>query len=75
VLISTDGLIEALESPFSPANGDPEKFISNFEKANAALGRLPTGAEVGAMSLFLASDNASAITGQCINVDCGVFPQ
>jgi len=25
--------------------------------------------------LFLASDDASAITGQCINVDCGVFPQ
>ena len=25
------------------------------------------------MCLFLASDSSSAITGQCINVDCGVF--
>lgn len=75
VLISTDGLVEALESPSSPANGNPEKFISNFEKINTALGRLPTGVEVAAMSLFLASEDASAITGQCINVDCGVFPQ
>jgi enoyl-[acyl-carrier-protein] reductase (NADH) len=30
---------------------------------------------VGDMAVFLASDNAGAITGQCINVDCGVFPQ
>ena len=31
--------------------------------------------KVAQMVLFLASKNASAITGQCINVDCGVFPQ
>jgi len=30
---------------------------------------------VGQTCLYLASDNASAITGQCINVDCGVLPQ
>jgi NAD(P)-dependent dehydrogenase (short-subunit alcohol dehydrogenase family) len=75
VLIPTSGLIEALKSSFSPANGDPEEFIATFKSANAALGRLPTGPEVASMCLFLASEGASAITGQCINVDCGVFPQ
>ena len=75
VLIPTEGLIEALKSPYGPANGDPEGFISKFAADNAALKRLPTGAEVAAMCLFLASEAASAMTGQCINVDCGVFPQ
>ena len=75
VLIPTDGLLEALKSPHSPAKGNAEAFIANFTAGNAALGRLPTGAEVASMSLFLASEAASAMTGQCINVDCGVFPQ
>ena len=75
VLVPTDGLIKALKSPASPAKGNPAEFIENFTKANAALGRLPTGAEIAAMSLFLTSEAASAMTGQCINVDCGVFPQ
>jgi len=75
VLIPTDGLIDALMSPFAPAKGDPKGFISKFALDNAALKRLPTGAEVGSMCVFLASDAASAISGQCINVDCGVLPQ
>ena len=75
VLIPTDGLLEALKSPYGPANGDGVGFIEKFAKENAALQRLPTGSEVGAMCVFLASDAASAVTGQNINVDCGVFPQ
>ena len=75
VLITTDGLIEALEKEKSPTNGDPNEFINLFAKQNAALMRMPTGEEVGDMCVFLASSKASAITGQCINVDCGVFPQ
>ena len=75
VLVPTDGLIEALKSPFAPAKGDPNGFITRFAADNAALKRLPTDDEVAAMCLFLASEAASAITGQCINVDCGVFPQ
>jgi NAD(P)-dependent dehydrogenase (short-subunit alcohol dehydrogenase family) len=75
VLISTNGLIDALQSPYAPANGDPEAFISNFAKSNSALLRLPTGREVGEMCVFLASNSASALTGQCINIDCGVLPQ
>jgi 3-oxoacyl-[acyl-carrier protein] reductase/meso-butanediol dehydrogenase/(S,S)-butanediol dehydrogenase/diacetyl reductase len=75
VLIPTEGLIEALNAPYAPANGDPEGFISRFAMDNTALKRLPSGAEVGAMCVVLASDTASAVTAQCINVDCGVFPQ
>jgi NAD(P)-dependent dehydrogenase (short-subunit alcohol dehydrogenase family) len=75
VLIPTEGLIDALKSSYGPAKGDPEAFIAKFTEDNAALKRLPNAAEVAAACLFLASDRASAITGQCINVDCGVFPQ
>jgi len=75
VLIPTEGLIDALNSPHAPAKGDPEGFISKFAQANAALGRLPTGSEVAKMALLLINDESSAITGQCMNVDCGVFPQ
>jgi 3-oxoacyl-[acyl-carrier protein] reductase/meso-butanediol dehydrogenase/(S,S)-butanediol dehydrogenase/diacetyl reductase len=75
VLIPTDGLLEALQDNQSPGKGDPEGFISKFTSENAALKRLPTGEEVGAMCVVLASQAFFAITGQCINVDCGVFPQ
>jgi NAD(P)-dependent dehydrogenase (short-subunit alcohol dehydrogenase family) len=75
VLIATEGLVEALEGPDSPAKGDVDGFLTRFTADNAALKRLPTASEVGAMCVFLASDAASAMTGQCINVDCGVFPQ
>lgn len=75
VLIPTDGLLEALKSPHGPAKGDGAGFIAKFAVDNAALMRLPTGADVGAMCVFLASEAASAVTAQNINVDCGVFPQ
>lgn len=76
VLIVTDGLLDALQGEFAPAAGiDPNIFIESFAKVNAALKRLPTGKEVGNMCVFLASSKSSSITGQCINVDCGVFPQ
>ena len=75
VIVPTEGLIEALDEPESPAYGNIEGFIDNFRKTQAALPELPEGEEIGKVCLFLASDDASAITGQCINVDCGVFPQ
>ena len=76
VLIETSGLVEALKAEFSPASGhEPSEFIDSFRKMHTALNRLPTGKEVGEMCVILASDSASAITGQCINIDCGVFPQ
>lgn len=75
VLIETEGLLEALSEPFAPGGSDPKAFISRFAAENAALKRLPSGREVGSMCVMLASNEASAITGQCLNVDCGVFPQ
>lgn len=76
VLVPTPGLLNALRVSDSPASGkDPIEFISDFSKLNSALNRLPTGAEVAAACVFLASNEASAITGQNINIDCGVFPQ
>lgn len=75
VLIHTDGLDQALKSQHSPAGSDPIKFIENFAKANSALLRLPDGNDVADMCIFLSSDQSKSITGQNINVDCGVFPQ
>lgn len=75
VLVHTPGLMDALEAENSPAKGDPEAFLEAFSASQSALGRLPTGAEVAAFALYLASDAASAVTGQSINVDCGVLPQ
>lgn len=76
VYVRTDGLMEALEDPQSPAQGrDVPTYLEEFAASQSALGRLPTAAQVAAACLFLASDEAGAITGQCINVDCGVLPQ
>jgi len=75
VIVPTEGLIEALDKPESPAYENIDGFIDDFCKTQAALPRLPTGEEIGKSCLYLASDAASAITGQSINIDCGVFPQ
>lgn len=75
VLVRTPGLMDALKAENSPAKGNPEAFLETFSATQSALGRLPTGQEVAAMALYLASDAASAVTGQSINVDCGVLPQ
>ena len=74
VLISTPGLLKALEDVDSPAKGDPSDFLTNFASTQTALGRLPTEEEVSNLVYFLASDQATGITGQSINVDCGVLP-
>ena len=76
VYIKTSGLVEALENPHGPSGGQETfEYLDEFAKANAALQRLPEGSEVADLCLYLASSGASAITGQCINVDCGVLPQ
>ncbi len=76
VYIQTAGLLEALEDSRSPAKGrDVQTYLNEFAATQAALGRLPTGEQVAASCLFLASAASAAITGQCINVDCGVMPQ
>ena len=74
VLIETPGLIEALKGEDSPANGNTNLFLANFISNQTALSRLPSAKEVAQLCLFLTSSNASGITGQSINVDCGVLP-
>jgi len=74
VLIQSEGLLEALSEPSSPAKGNPESFLREFAENQSALKRLPTGQEVAGLVLYLISEKASAITGQSINVDCGVLP-
>jgi NAD(P)-dependent dehydrogenase (short-subunit alcohol dehydrogenase family) len=73
VLVPTPGLIDALKDKAAPAQGSPADFLANFAKANAALGALPTAEQVAEFCFLLTG--ATAVTGQCINVDCGVLPQ
>ena len=76
VYVKTPGLLEALDNPNAPPKGqDTAKYLKEFGESNAALERLPRGNEIANLCLYLASSKASAITGQCINVDCGVLPQ
>ncbi len=76
VYIRTAGLEEALNKENSPSKGaDLTDFLNDFARTQTALGLLPTDQQVADTCLFLASDKAGAITGQCINVDCGVMPQ
>jgi len=76
VYVRTEGVLEALAEDDAPASGkDVDTYLADFIKLNSALGTLPTADQVASVCLFLASPAASAITGQCINVDCGVLPQ
>lgn len=76
VYLQTPGLESALREKYSPSNGKAVgNYLKKFANENAALHRLPEPEEVANLCLFLASPSASAITGQCINVDCGVLPQ
>ncbi|MEF2230144.1 MAG: SDR family oxidoreductase [Pseudodesulfovibrio sp.] len=76
VYVKTEGVLDALLDARSPTGGRPvESYFEDFIRGNSALGRLPEGREIGELCLFLASQRASAITGQCINIDCGVMPQ
>ena len=62
----------------SQGGKEPSEHLINVllvEKAARKAGLMPTGEEVGTTCLFLTSTAASAITGQCMNVDCGVLPQ
>ena len=76
VYVDTEQLRSALSDPASPACGQNVKaHLASFASVQTALGRLPTVQEVAEAAYFFASPAASAITGQCLNVDCGTFPQ
>lgn len=76
VYVLTDSLRASLREAVSPAQGvdDVDGFVKDFARQQAALGRIPEADEVAKLCLYLAGDGASAVTGQCINVDCGVLP-
>lgn len=48
----------------------PENVLETFAK-KAALGRMGEPAEIASVAVFLCSDDASYVTGQCISVDGG----
>ena len=76
VYVRTEKILAALAAPASPAaRQGVEPYLKSFAASQTALGRLPSAREVAEVALFLASPSASAITGQCINVDCGTLPQ
>jgi 3-oxoacyl-[acyl-carrier protein] reductase/meso-butanediol dehydrogenase/(S,S)-butanediol dehydrogenase/diacetyl reductase len=76
VYVRTAGLEEALAEAQSPTGGrDLVTYLAEFAKSQTALGVLPTDTQVADSCVFLASAGAGAITGQCVNVDCGVLPQ
>lgn len=76
VLIKTPGLVGALNKKDSPAfKSGVSKFLNEFKKSNSALGELPSVNDVANLAYFLTSDMNKSITGQCINIDSGVFPQ
>ena len=75
VYVQTEGLMEALGDPESPTAGrDIRAYLDDFARTQAALKVLPSGEQVAAACVFLASEAAGGITGQCVNVDCGVLP-
>jgi NAD(P)-dependent dehydrogenase (short-subunit alcohol dehydrogenase family) len=76
VYVKTEELLKNLSGEHPEiGNEDPEVFLDKFAYSSTALGRIPTADEVADTCLYLASPSASAITGQNINVDCGVLPQ
>ncbi len=75
VLIKTDGLLKALKEKESPAYKNINLFFKKFIDDNSALNKLPVSQDVAELCYFLSSDSSKSITGQCINLDSGVFPQ
>jgi len=76
VYVPTKEILKALAEAASPAQGKRvEAYLASFAASQTALGRLPSAKEVAEVTYFLASPSASAVTGQCLNIDCGTFPQ
>lgn len=76
VYVETPYILDSLKEKESPAQGKSVvEYLETFAKTQTALGRLPTKEEVARVVYFLSSPEASGITGQCINVDCGTLPQ
>lgn len=75
VLIKTPGLVNQIEVGDGPAKlKGLKKFLSDFARDQTSLKRLPDASEVSDLVAFLLSKKSNAITGQSINIDCGVLP-
>lgn len=70
--VRTNMLIEIAQKISSETNQNPEELLNSF--APKQLGRLIEPIEVGYVVAFLASDYASIIRGQSINIDGGNTP-
>ena len=76
VYVETEHILEALHEPAAPPRGAPvATYLAEFARTQTALGRLPRIEDVAEAVHWLAGPGAGAITGQCINVDCGTLPQ
>lgn len=76
VYVNTTSLLSNLSGDHPDVGTmEPQEFLNQWGEKNAALKRLPTGKECANVCVYLASNMASAVTGQNINVDCGVLPQ
>ena len=60
-----------LQTPQS--HGAPRRMLGDIDAATrlTPLGRMPTGEEIANVAVFLASDEASAVTGAVVPVDGG----
>ncbi len=74
VLVNTPGLTSTLNLNSSSTEGNAENFLDDFAKNQTTLGFLPTATDAAELCHFLSGSGASAITGQSINVGCGVLP-
>ena len=76
VYVETQRILESLAEPSAPAGSQGvATYLQTFAATQTALGRLPRAEEVAEAVYFLSGPAASAITGQCLNVDCGTLPQ
>ena len=66
--------MNVISKKYSPAYNN-RNFFRDFITNNSSLNSLPTEKDVADLVFFLSSKNSSSITGQSINLDCGVLPQ
>jgi NAD(P)-dependent dehydrogenase (short-subunit alcohol dehydrogenase family) len=69
--IATDALLDRIRTRAQEGGMTEDKAIAALA-AETALGRLATADEVAKAVLFLASDLASGVSGECLPVDAGL---